>query len=83
MGGLNLSEVRSAENLVNKPSLQSPLLRVAPGDLQASYLYHKMAGTFMQVGGSGTLMPLASSAQLTAEERALIEDWILNGAKVD
>jgi hypothetical protein len=51
---------------------------VVPGDLEASYLWHKMKGTHRTVGGSGSAMPLGSS--LSDEQISLLEQWILGGA---
>lgn len=53
MGGLVLSSGRSAAQLVGFKSLESKLPRVSPGDLDQSYLHHKLRGTFMKVGGIG------------------------------
>ena len=81
MGALVLSEGKSAAQLVGFKSIESPLPRVAPGDLNQSYLYHKLRGTFAQVGGVGVRMPLAG--EIPEDEIALIEDWILGGARTD
>lgn len=81
MGGLVLSSGRSAAQLVGFKSLESKLPRVSPGDLDQSYLHHKLRGTFMKVGGIGVKMPLAG--EIPEDEILLIEDWILGGAKVD
>jgi hypothetical protein len=81
MGALVLSEGKSAAQLVGFKSIESPLPRVAPGDLDKSYLYHKLRGSFAQVGGIGVKMPLAG--EMPEEEIVLIEDWILSGAKID
>jgi hypothetical protein len=51
---------------------------VVPGNLEASYLWHKMKGTHRDVGGSGSAMPLGST--VSAEQIALLEAWILGGA---
>ena len=42
---------------VNAPSGQSRLGIMTPGDLEASYLVHKLRNTHLTVGGSGTRMP--------------------------
>lgn len=81
MGGLVLSEGKSVAQLVGHKSIESKLPRVAPGDLNQSYLYHKLRGSFAQVGGTGVKMPLGGS--MPEEEIAIIEDWILGGAKID
>jgi hypothetical protein len=51
---------------------------VVPGNLEESYLWHKMKGTHRDVGGSGSAMPLGST--LSEEQIALLEAWILGGA---
>ena len=53
--------------------------RVDPGDPANSYLWHKIDGTFNQVGGSGSAMPKGRN-DLTQPELDLIEAWILGGA---
>lgn len=78
-GGLDLHESVSYQNLVNTGSTQSSLPRVAPGDLQGSYLWHKLNGTQNSVGGSGSRMPFGAS-QLDSQNMELIGDWIENGA---
>ncbi|HKB90041.1 MAG TPA: hypothetical protein VKC60_05940 [Opitutaceae bacterium] len=78
MGGLVLSSGKAARNLISAKSLESTLNRVTPGDLSKSYLYHKLRGSFAQVGGTGVKMPLSGS--IPEEEILLIEDWILSGA---
>lgn len=75
--GLRLDEGVSYAMLVNAPSVEAPaLLRVAPGDPDASYLIHKLEGT-AQVGGR---MPLNGPA-LPAETIAVIRQWIAEGAQ--
>lgn len=78
MGGLTLSEGKSAAQLVNFKSIESPLNRVTPFDLSKSYIHHKLHGTFAAVGGSGVKMPLGST--IPDEEIATIDNWILSGA---
>jgi hypothetical protein len=81
MGGLVLSSGRSAAQLVGFKSIESKLPRVAPGDLEQSYLFHKLRGSFDKVGGVGVKMPLAG--EMPEDEIVLIEEWILGGAKTD
>ena len=81
MGALVLSEGKSASQLIGFRSIESKLPRVAPGDLENSYLHHKLRGTFTKVGGTGVQMPLGT--QLPEEEIVVIEEWILGGAKTD
>jgi hypothetical protein len=60
------------------------LNHVEPGDLDASYLWHKINNTQASVGGSGLPMPKAragmSATVLTADQLAMIEEWIAGGA---
>jgi len=78
VGGLVLVNGASGPNLVNARSTESKLMRVHPGDLAKSYIFHKINGTFAAVGGTGMKMPLGG--QLPPDEIALISDWILSGA---
>jgi hypothetical protein len=58
------------------PSIQQPaVLRVAPGDPDASYLVRKLEGT---VGITGEPMPPIGSLDPTLI--AVIRQWITNGA---
>ena len=64
--------------LVNAPSVEAPtLLRVAPGNPDASYLIQKIEGT-AAVGGR---MPL-NGPPLPAETIAVIRQWITDGASL-
>ena len=76
--GLVLEDGESYDMLVGVKSLQTPMLRVAPGDPQASYLIHKLKATHLAVGGSGLGMPLTEGnhTPLGAEVIARIEDWV-------
>lgn len=78
---LVLLDGRAIENLVRVPSIESKLPRLTPGDLSRSYIHHKLHGTFLSVGGAGAQMPLGG--QLTPEELALVDDWILSGAPLE
>ncbi len=74
--GLRLEDGVSFNLLVGVPSAEVPsLLRVAPGDPEASYLFRKIEGS-AQVGGR---MPLNQPA-LPAETLAVIRQWIVAGA---
>ena len=77
--GLRLDEASSYALLVNAASTEVPeLLRVAPGNPDASYLVQKLEGT----AGVGGRMPLGQPA-LPAESIAVIRQWIANGAQDD
>ncbi|MEZ4463752.1 MAG: MopE-related protein [bacterium] len=56
-GGLTLRP-NFEQNNVGVASLGSALQRIAPGDPEASYLFHKMRGTQRDVGGGGSRMPI-------------------------
>ena len=74
--GLRLEADAAYAMLVNAPSAEVPgLLRVAPGNPDASYLIHKLEGT-ATVGGR---MPL-NGPPLPAETIAVIRQWISDGA---
>jgi hypothetical protein len=76
-GGMNLnSDNASFASLVNVPSLQDPqLLRIAPGDADASYLIRKLEGT----ADTGATMP-AGGTPLDPATIAAIRQWIDDGA---
>jgi hypothetical protein len=60
------------------PSIQQPaILRVAPGDPDASYLIHKLegAGTI-----TGVRMPPAPAAAIDPALIVVIRQWITDGA---
>ena len=66
-------------NLVNVESTQAPgMMRVAPGDLDGSYLWLKVTGMNGLVG-SGTQMPQGGA--LSDEDLATLRSWILGGAQ--
>lgn len=74
--GLRLDEVNSYALLVGVPSVQEPgLLRVDPGNPDASYLIRKLEGS----AGTGGRMPLGEPA-LPPSEIAVIRQWIADGA---
>lgn len=52
---------------------------VTAGDASQSYLYHKIAGTHLSVGGSMDQMP-KNGTPMSATEMAVIEGWINDGA---
>lgn len=78
--GLNLDAENAYDNLLAYLSIQAPNVRlVKPGNVQASYLYHKLVGTFEEVGGYGELMPIDAPA-ISEADLAIIEQWIEDGA---
>ena len=66
-------------NLVDTPSTQGPLVRVAPGAPENSYLINKLRGTQAQAGGSGAQMPYGTTP-LPDSDIDLIQQWITAGA---
>ena len=75
--GLDLSEGRSFENLVNVMSTQVGLELVEPNDAENSYLIHKLDG---RAGIIGARMP-PNGPFLTDEALDLIKQWIDEGAQ--
>jgi hypothetical protein len=65
--------------MVGVSSSQSDMLLVTPGDVQASYFYHKLQGSHLDVGGEGESMPYQRDL-LAAEELNTVEQWIAQGA---
>jgi mono/diheme cytochrome c family protein len=80
-GGPGPMPLTSAEvsyaNLVNVPSVESALLRIAPGDPDQSYLFHKITAA---PGIVGDRMPPPPEAALTRGEIESIRKWIAQGA---
>jgi mono/diheme cytochrome c family protein len=65
--------------LVGVASSQSDMLLVKPGDVEASYLYHKLRGSHLSVGGEGDSMPYQRDL-LDSKDISLLEQWIAQGA---
>lgn len=82
LGKLALHPKAAYANLVGVPSAQSPLLRIAPGNPEGSYLFRKVSGTHMAAGGTGERMPFGD-AVLNAGQLEAIRRWIESGAKAD
>lgn len=79
LGGLGLAPSLAYNQLVSKPSEQSALPRVEPGQPAQSYLLHKLKGSHLDQGGSGGRMPLGFAA-LSAPEIEQITAWVAAGA---
>eukprot|EP00808_Paulinella_micropora_P032100 g21753.t1 len=86
---LSFADAVTAYNgTVNKPSQQAiGMLLIAPCDAEQSYLFHKLRGTHLSVGGAGLIMPrppLPSGMQLaTEDDLARMATWINEGALYD
>lgn len=75
---LTLNPDTGLAQLVDVPSEESPLVRVAPGCRDDSYLWHKLSGTHLDVEGSGTVMP--PTGALDPADVEIVGRWISAGA---
>ncbi len=73
-GGLSLQDGTAPGSLINVLNTTEKMVRVAPGNPAASYLYRKLTGTHIEVGGAGDKMP--PGGPLSDSEIAFIETWI-------
>jgi hypothetical protein len=73
-GGLSLQPGDAPASLLNVSSTETNLARVQPGKPAKSYLFYKISGTHLTVGGSGDRMPLGG--ELMESEIAAIKKWI-------
>ena len=79
-GNMALVPGRAYDSIVDKTSVEAKgMLRVAPGDAKASYLFHKVQGTHLSVGGSGVRMPM-HQPPLPASFIERLAAWIEAGA---
>jgi hypothetical protein len=65
-------------NIVDAPSNGSPLDHIEPGDHMSSYIWHKVNGTHLDVGGGGGKMP--QGGELPQDQIDTIAQWIDEGA---
>ncbi len=75
---LTLNPGMSHAQLVGAASEQSAVDRVVAGSLAESYLWLKLTNMHAEVG-EGTVMP--QTGALEADQLAVIETWILDGAQ--
>jgi hypothetical protein len=67
--------------LVDVDAVQVPSMkRVAAGDVQNSYLVHKLRGTHVDVGAPADTDPMPPLLALDETDIATIEAWIAGGA---
>lgn len=78
-GELALYPQAAWKNLVGVPSVQSQLLRVAPGEPEKSYFLLKLEGGHLDAGGMGVRMPVGQPP-LDELTLVLIRRWIAQGA---
>ena len=65
-----------------KSSAELPSMKlIQPGSADTSYLFRKVSGSHMDVGGKGARMPLGGALQ--ADDVDTIQRWIAAGAKND
>ena len=69
----------SYQHLVNVDSIQSSVVRVAPGNSEKSYLWHKLNGTQKNIGGTGLQMPYGAPP-LQINQINMVQQWIGQGA---
>jgi hypothetical protein len=81
-GRLDLRHEVAHEQLVGvASSIRPDMLRVLPGDKDASLLWQKLAARTLAWGDvPGTGMPVGDVAPLSEDELHIIELWIYNGA---
>ena len=79
-GGLAMPDAATAyANLVGVPAGELLTMnRITASDSDNSYLFHKVEGTHLDVGGSGGKMPLGGS--LDGGQISTIKNWIDKGA---
>ncbi len=79
--GMNLGADQAFSSVVNVPARELPgMNRVTPNQPDDSYLVHKVQGTHLAAGGSGSRMPLGRSP-LSQADIDLIRAWIQAGAQ--
>jgi hypothetical protein len=77
-GGMNLEHALAYDQVVNVASRQRPdMMRVTPGNPDASYLVHKVEG---QPGIIGRRMPFSGPPFLTSGQILILRRWIEVGA---
>jgi len=79
--GLSLQRTSAPASLLGVPSQGSNLPLVAPGKPQQSYLYLKVIGAHLQVGGKGAQMPLGGA--LSEDDIKSIAAWITSCKKAN
>ena len=81
--GMSLSAGQAFGSVVNVAARELPSMnRVTPDQPDNSYLVHKVQGTHLAAGGSGSRMPLNRSP-LSQSDIDLIREWIQAGAQLN
>jgi len=73
-GGLSLADDDGLLERLLGPSSVDGLNLVEPGSPEDSYLFLKITGDYVDVGGEGSRMP--SGGRLSAADEQLVSDWI-------
>ena len=71
----------SYQSMVGRTAVEVKMPVVLAGNPQQSYLYHKIAGTHLGVGGKGARMPLGGQLDVNSIQK--ICSWIAIGAAKD
>ena len=79
--GLVLENGLAYEALAKSSAQQPAMKLIQPGSADTSYLFRKVSGSHMDVGGKGVRMPLGGALQEGDIET--IRRWIVAGAKND
>jgi hypothetical protein len=78
-GYLTINEDSAYDALVGVPAYAMPnLSRVEPGAPEKSYLWLKLTGDYLKIGGKGWPMPPMS--MLPTDKKNVILNWIKQGA---
>lgn len=75
---MDLTAAAGYATLTAGMAVQLPTMWVVGDSTESSYLWHKLQGTHMDIGGLGAKMPVTGS--LTEEEMAAVQAWIEGGA---
>lgn len=74
----NFSLALGTNAIVDVASAQAPLSLITPGSLADSYLWLKVNGGYLEVGGEGVPMPVGTP--LDGAELQTLQNWIEDGA---
>ena len=74
--GMDLTD--AYDQLVDVKSKESDLMRIAPGNVEGSYLWHKLNSSHEAAGGRGSKMPKMGTIHET--DLAVLRAWIEAGA---
>lgn len=81
LGGINLDLDDTLLDRLLGPSSVDGIALVEPGSAEDSYFYLKLTGDYLDVGGSGSLMPLGTTG-LSQDQLDQVAAWI-DGLEVE